>query len=211
MKTLIIIGILLAVALLVEGIYQKYRKYARSVVEKNLMGLIINGKFDEFDSYVESKEVKSSIPTFNIEYIKMNAAIMQNNSKKIEESLETLRGMKMKEAQKCEVYLNGFNYYIDKNDAKKASEYKKLFLNVTKDQNKIKYVNYLYDAKINKSNKYLDEMLKDVESGNKVEPTSYLIIAEMYKNIKDIKNENKYRKMYEDELNKIMNQEGENK
>lgn len=195
--------------MLIEVFYQKYRKYARTVVEKNLMGLIINGRFAEFDSYIETKEVKKSIPSFNIEYIKMSAAIMQNDSKKIEKSLEKLKGMKMKEVQKSEVYLNGFNYYIDKNDAKRASEYKDLLLGSTKEESKIKYVNCLYDVKINKSSKYLEEMLNEIENEDNVAPTSHLLIAEMYKNIEDTKNEKKYRNMYEEEIIKILKSEGE--
>ena len=60
----------------------------------------MTGKFKEFDEYIETTEVKRALPSFNIECIKMNAAIMANNGKKFEKSLEALTSRKLNDKQK---------------------------------------------------------------------------------------------------------------
>ena len=61
-----------------------------------------------------------------------------------------------------EVYLNCFNHYIDKNDSKKARQFKDLLIRNSKKDSLKTYVQRVYDVKIEHESKYLDEMLKDV-------------------------------------------------
>lgn len=163
----------------------------------------MTGKFKEFDEYVETREVKRALPPFNIEYIKMNAAIMANNGKKFEKSLENLTSKKLNDKQKREVYLNGFNYYIDKNDKKNSQKYKNLLLNISGiDSDLVKYVNRLYDIKVEKKSDCLKELLSELESNEvKNKASHYLLVAEIYKNLNDDSNYKKYIELYQEIMN----------
>lgn len=200
---MIIIVILLLIFLAAEGVYQLYRRNIKNLVEQKLMSLVMTGKFKEFDEYVETTEVKRALPSFNVEYIKMNAAIMANNGKKFEKSLEALTSRKLNDKQKREVYLNGFNYYIDKNDKKNSQKYKNLLLSVSGiDSNLVKYVNRLYDIKVEKKSDSLQELLSELESNEvKNKASHYLLIAEIYKNLNDDSNYKKYIEMYQEIMN----------
>lgn len=200
---MLIIIILCIVCLLAEGIYQLYKRNIKNLVEQKLISLVMTGKFKEFDTYVESKEVKQALPSFNIEYIKMNAAIMENNSSKIEKALSNLIDKKMNDKQKKEVYLNGFNYYIDKNDRANATKYKNMLAGISSiDAATKNYVNRLYEIKIEKKADCLNSLLNEVNNGTVNNSAShYLLIAEAYKNIGDNKNYKLYISKYQELMN----------
>lgn len=100
MKPLYIVIILVILAIIAEGIYQLNRRYKRGLIQNKLMQLLINGDFKEFEEYADSFEVKTNIKPFNLEYIKMNEAIMLNDSAKLEKSFNKLLNMKMNDEQK---------------------------------------------------------------------------------------------------------------
>ena len=104
--------------------------------------------------------------------------------------------MKMNDEQMEEVYLNCFNNYIDKNDSKKARQFKNLLIKNSKKDSLKTYVQRVYDVKIEHEYKYLDEMLKELENHTVNKATHYLLIAEMYKNKNDNENSAKYYKLY---------------
>lgn len=179
-----IVLVVFAGVLFFEMAFILLQKSKRDKIQQKLMELFLSGKFKEFDEYVNSQEVIRNVPPYNREYIKMNAAIAQNSDKKIEKALEAILKVKMNDIQKEEVYLNGFHYYIDKEDKNKANAYRKLLLDITKSEEQKVYVERLFNIKINKSATYLDEMLKEVEYLPKSKKaTAYLMISEMYKNV----------------------------
>ena len=116
MKPLYIVIILVILAIIAEGIYQLNRRYKRGLIQNKLMQLLMNGDFKEFEEYADSFEVKTNIKPFNLEYIKMN------------------------DEQREEVYLNCFNHYIDKNDSKKARQFKNLLIKNSKKDSLKTYV-----------------------------------------------------------------------
>ena len=196
MKPLYIVIILIIIAIIAEGIYQLNRRYKRGLIQNKLMQLLMNGNFKEFEEYADSFEVKTNIKPFNLEYIKMNEAIMLNDSKKLENSFKKLLDMKMSDEQKEEVYLNCFNHYIDTNASKRAEQFKDYLIKNSKNSSLKTYVQRVYDVKIEHSFKYLEEMLKELENNNINKATHYLLIAEMYKNKNDNENSTKYYNLY---------------
>lgn len=196
MNPLYIVIILVILAIIAEGIFQLNRRYKRGLIQNKLMQLLMNGYFKEFEDYADSFEVKTNIKPFNLEYIKMNEAIMRNDSAKLEKSFNKLLNMKMNDEQREEVYLNCFNHYIDKNDSKKARQFKDLLIRNSKKDSLKTCVQRVYDVKIEHESKYLDEMLKELENNTVNKATHYLLIAEMYKNKNDNENSAKYYNLY---------------
>ncbi|MGN1406251.1 MAG: hypothetical protein ACI4WM_08250 [Erysipelotrichaceae bacterium] len=196
MKPLYIVIILVVIAMIVEGVYQLNRRYKRGLIQNKLMQLLMNGSFKEFEEYADSFEVKTNVKPFNLEYIKMNAAIMQGDSNKLEKSFNKLLNMKMNDEQREEVYLNCFNHYIDKNDSKKARQFKELLIKNSRNSSLKTYVQRVYDVKIEHSFKYLDEMLNELSNKDINKATHYLLIAEMYKNKNDNEKAAEYYNLY---------------
>lgn len=103
------------------------------------------------------------------------------------------------------MYFNAFNYYIDKDLKEKVDYYKELLLKNVNDSQTLNYIDRLYDTKILKSDKYLNEILEELSSKNKVNKiTDYLLLVEIYKNLGDTQNANKYNDLYLSEVKQTM-------
>lgn len=188
---------MLIVSLVVEGIWAKNKQKRREALQEEAASLMMQGKFNELYSFLNSAKVAKDLPKFYRAYLKMNGSIMEGNDSLIEESINEIQKVKMNNAQKVEVYLNAFNYYIDKDNKEKVDKYKNLLSQNTKDSNTIIYIERLYDTKILKSDKHLNELLDEVNSNRKVNKvTDYLLLIEIYNNLNDKVNAEKYNKLY---------------
>lgn len=198
----IIVGMLI-ISFVIEGIYLRRKLKKRNELQNEATLLMMQGKFKELYSFLSSAKVVKDLPKFYRAYLKMNGAIMDGKDSLIEESFEEIQKVRMNKDQKSEVYLNAFNYYVDKNKKDEVDKYKELLLQNTKEPQTIKYVERLYDTKILKNDKHLDELLNELNSNTKVNKVvDYLLLIEIYKNKGDKANSDKYSKLYLDEMNK---------
>ena len=196
---------MLVLALVVEGVYAKRKNNKRSELENKAATLMMQGNFKELYSFLNSTEALKGLSKYNRAYLKMNGSIMDGNDSLIEQSLNEIQEVKMNKQQKTEVYFNAFNYYIDKDLKEKVDYYKELLLKNVKDSQTLNYIDRLYDTKILKSDKYLNEILEELSSKNKVNKiTDYLLLVEIYKNLGDTQNANKYNDLYLSEVKQIM-------
>lgn len=197
---------MLILSLIVEGFWAKQKQKKRESLQEEATFLMIQGKFNELYSFLNSAKVVKDLPKFYRAYLKMNGSIMEGNDSLIEKSLDEIQKVKMNKAQKVEVYLNAFNYYVDKNNQKEVDKYKTLLLSNTNNPETIKYVERLYDTKILKSDKHLDEILNELDTNKKVNKlTNYLLLVEIYKNRGDNDNVGKYNDLYSSEMKKRFN------
>lgn len=196
---------MLIVSLAIETFYAKHKQKKRSELEKEATLLMMQGKFNEFYSFLNNAKFVKAVPKFYRAYFKMNGAIMEGNDSLIEESIKEIQEIKMNKSQKSEIYLNAFNYYIDKDNKEEVEKYKTLLLENTNDLQTLKYVQRLYDTKILKSDKHLKEILEELDSSNKVNKlTDYLLLIEIYKNLNDKDNMEKYNNLYIKEMEKSL-------
>lgn len=194
---------MLIVSLAIETFYARYKQRKRSELEKEATLLLMQGKFNEYYSFLNNAKFVKAVPKFYRAYFKMNGAMMEGNDSLIEESIKEIQEIKMNKSQKSEIYLNAFNYYIDKDNKEEAQKYKTLLLENTNDLQTLKYVQRLYDTKILKSDKHLKEILEELGSTNKVNKlTDYLLLIEIYKNLNDKENMEKYNNLYIKEMEK---------
>ena len=197
---------MLAFALIVEGVYAKKRRKKRNELESKAATLMMQGKFKELYSFLNSDEALKGLTKFYRAYLKMNGSIMDGNDSLIEQSLNEIQEVKMNKQQKAEVYLNAFTYYIDKNSKDKVDHYKELLLKNVNNSQTITYVDRLYDTKILRSDKHLNEILEELNSKNKINKiTDYLLLVEIYKNLGDKDNADKYNNLYLNEVKKTIN------
>lgn len=196
---------MLIVSLAIETFYAKHKQKKRSELEKEATLLMMQGKFNEFYSFLNNAKFVKAVPKFYRVYFKMNGAIMEGKDSLIEESIKEIQEIKMNKSQKSEIYLNAFNYYIDKDNKEEVEKYKTLLFENTNDLQTLKYVQRLYDTKILKSDKHLKEILEELDSSNKVNKlTDYLLLIEIYKNLNDKDNMEKYNNLYIKEMEKSL-------
>lgn len=169
----------------------------RKVLAKNRENYFLNelqaGQFDKFYQDVESFYTRLLFPKYNLEYLKLNAYIMQDNKEKIDVQFDQLIKLAIYKNQRVDILHKAFEYYVYQEDKK----------NCDKIMDKIKildvqelndYSSMMYDIVISKSTDYIEEMEEDFDSLSKVEKVqiAYLLSIQ-YKN----KGDNKKAKYYE--------------
>lgn len=197
-----ILSIALIVAIVIIELVWLYRgNKTKEKLLKELNNLLSNEKFDEFDQLIDSKDVMKHFPPYNISYMKLNKAMIQNNPSAINKAFGSFK-FKMNDIQKETVYKRGFYYYLGIED-KRRTDY---FYNRLKDMNikdKIS-LDIMYDTYIEKGYRYLDEVLANISNLSKEAQAPYIaIIADMYRNKGDKKNADEYEKKAEEYINQL--------
>lgn len=138
--------------------------------------------FKAIDALLDRKFVKFIFEPYNIEYLKLNEAMLSGSKKHINQQFEILSKMKLKEKQKEDVYLNAFNYYLSEEDDKNANKYYRL-IKTLKNENLIKNVEISYDVFVNEGYKYIDDVLKEYSICPESEKfINEYLLSIMYKN-----------------------------
>lgn len=164
----------------------------RKKVGDRLSNYLVTGNFEEFDKYVNSDEAKRLLPAFNLEYLKLNKSIMQNDMESVGKRLAKIERMKLNDAQKETVYSRAFYFYVTEKEEEKAKRYYKL-LNELKNIKNREMLDRTYDIYIKHGHAYLDDCLEKFENGS-TNVKVYLagLISTMYKNMNDEENAQKY-------------------
>ncbi len=162
-----------------------------------LIKLLETKKFDEFHLEVKKLYTKILFPPFNLDYMELNAFILENNSKEIQKSFDSFNKKNLNKKQKEIVFMMAFNYYINLEEYNKAKKYIDLINNLDNIQMK-KEANRIYDIYALKGYKYLDEMLDEISMmDDTYKGVNEFLISLMYKNKNDVENSEKYRKLSE--------------
>lgn len=166
----------------------------------NQMVTLLNDKrFSEFDQMMEKKIIKIVFNPFNIDFIKLNSYLIRKDTNKIDNAFSHFDSVRLSSKQRDEVDLKAFNYYLC-NDEKKAKKY---YQNIQKSKtNPIKQdVERLYDIYIRKSDRYLQTLLKETETlEDQYKSANELLISEIYKNLGDINKQLEYKELAEKHL-----------
>lgn len=196
-KTISLVLIIFVVFLLFEW----YQRRKRNNAINSLMTYLNNKDYDSFEKACETKEVKAYIPDYNLNFLKLSAALMQNDNNKIESIIKEFDNIKMTDAQKKALYDRCFYYYVGTQNKNKAETYYQLLMSMDGvDKN---LYSCFYDTYILKGSKYLDDLLNKVENlpiNQKL--GHYTLIADMYRNKNDDTNAAKYDELVKELLKK---------
>lgn len=150
--------------------------------------------YERLEKILNRKIVKLVFLPFNIEYCRLNEAMMRNNKKMIDSQFDILLAMKLNERQKQDVYLNGFNYYLSTNDRKRIENFHKLSKTLKNEEIK-KNIEMSYNILMEKGYKYLDEVLRIYEHcADEAKYINEYLLSVMYTN----KGDHNKAKYYED-------------
>ncbi|MBQ9037024.1 MAG: hypothetical protein IJ115_06205 [Erysipelotrichaceae bacterium] len=161
MKKYLIITIIVVAATfgleILASIYRRryYNQLIQAISTKN---------YEEFDRLSKKKTVRFLIPKYDMEYLKLNIVLEKGSVTEIRDQYRHVVNSCTNIRQKADILMNAFDYYVSKEDKEMAREYAKEITALGNDELS-NYVKRLYDIKINKSAKLLDEMLEELNSG----------------------------------------------
>ncbi len=159
-----------------------------------LMDLMMAGKFDEFDEEINTKKAKGLIRPFNLDFMKLNCAILKGDQKAVEDCFDRFEKVHLNTAQKSSVYIRGFYYYLALEDVKKTEMYYKMIAeNRKEDCNE--EIERLYDTYVLNGIKYLKKTEDDWENAAENEkPALEALLVKMYENKGDRKQAEEFAK-----------------
>lgn len=138
--------------------------------------------YERLDKILNSKILKWVFSPFNVEYCRLNEAILRDHKKMIDRQFDILLRMKLNDRQKQDVYLTGFNYYLSASDHKRMEKFYKLSMSLKNAEMK-NNIALPYNTFYEKGYKYLDETLRSYE--NCAEEEKYIneyLLSVMYEN-----------------------------
>ena len=161
------IAIIIVVALVMFTIINtlKTRTY------KNLVSYLQQGKIKEFNQKIDSRSVKLLFPKSSLLDLKFNAAIVEQDKKAAIKYLEELCEMPLTTSQKENYYMKAFNFFIGLKDKKNSKKYLDLINELPNDRMKAE-ANRVYNIYILKNDKYLKELLEELEKWKIVKKVS---------------------------------------
>ena len=90
----------------------------------NEMVALLNEKnFDEFDRLMDSRLVKLVFDPFNVDYIKLNGCIYKQDKKAIDNAFSRFDQVKLTALQRDDIDLKAFNYYLSEGTVAKVHKY----------------------------------------------------------------------------------------
>lgn len=189
-NTLVLFGIVVFVAVVMSFVLQ----FLRNLKQKSFIYLLQNNEFDKLYKDLDSFYTRSIFPVYNREYIRLNALIMQDRKKEIDDSFDKLIPMAKDKKAKMDILNKAFEYYVYAEDKKHCDkimeEIKKL-----NDEKMIEASNLMYDIMILKKANHIDEMEKDFDKLPVVQKvTKAYLLSVQYHN----KGNDEKAKYYED-------------
>ncbi len=177
----------------------------RRMVVNSVENSLLQGNFDKFDKQIKRWYIKIFIQPFNVDFLKLNRAILSEDKEMTDEMFEHFDHVNLNEDQKEQVYYRGFQYYVTEGNRKMSDKYYDLIKDLS-NEDLINYVDRLYDVYVRKGWKYLDEMIDEVQEDDGLTKDEqlehYSMISTMYDNKGDKKNADKYMDIITSEFDK---------
>ncbi len=192
--------ILVVASLLIYAVIVVISMVVRNKKLDQMVALLNEKRFDEFDKLVDSKIVKWVFDPFNIDYVKLNSYMIRGNKKLIDKQFEVFENKRIKKHQRDDVDLKAFNYYLQEGESKKTKKYYDRIQASSSNEMK-KYVDRLYSVYELKESKYLNELLDEIETlEDKYKSADELLVSAIYGNMGNKKKEKEYRELAESHL-----------
>lgn len=142
---------------IVANIYRRryYEQLVQAIAAKN---------YKEFDRLSKKKTARFLVPKYDMEYLKLNIILEKGSVTEIKEQFDHVINSCTNVRQKADILMSAFDYYVSKGDKDASAEYARE-VTALGNEELSNYVKRLYDIKINKSYKLLDEMLEELNGG----------------------------------------------
>ena len=166
--------------------------FVKSSVQKKLVLAIKQKDFQSFDTLINRSLIRALFPPYNLEYLKLNRYLLEDNKGKIDQQFDLLLRAS-KKSQKEDIFLKAFEYYAFNQNKKKANKYFEE-LQKLKNPKITKYVNLIYDVFVLNQSNHIEELEKDFENVSQDQKRFYAQLLFMqYKNINNELKQNYYK------------------
>lgn len=167
-------------------------KYITVKLERQLIDRIVKKDYQGFDELIKSKKVRYLIKPFNVDFMKLNVAILKEDKKQTDEMFDYFDTVKPSRLQKEAVYTKGFYYYLTNERYDKVEKYYNLLQTVQTKKPNFE-VERAYDVFVKNGHQYLEQTLEELKTAEDfAKPVLEGLIARMYENKKDSRMAKKY-------------------
>ncbi len=205
MKFFTILAILFGVLAAVSLIYLFLTITSGNRIEKELVDLLAQRDFSAFEKLLSDPRTVKYVRPYNLDILRLNAAVMKGDKKKIDEAFDRFDNARLNAAQQEAVYTQAFEYYQAIGDKKKVKKYHGLIMGMnSKDDSLKNSIDRMYDIYQKGGYRYLEDTLEELEGANEdLMPILEGMIASMYKNKGDMKKYQEYRDLAEKHLKEV--------
>ena len=170
---------------------KKIDEYSTSIIR-----LLAEGKYAEFEKEINSDKAKRLIPPANIDILKFNVAIMRGQNKEVEKIFDSFATKRLSNDAKLAIYTRALGYFITTNDINRCKKCYEVVMGLPKNEQAKKSVQRVYDIMVEKKTDKLDELLNELDKvQNEQKYIDEFLISEIYTNLKDTENANKYAEL----------------
>lgn len=189
-KILVVLGCISAACIM----YYFYGVLRGNRICNRLSNMLVENKYEDFNKLADSKLAKRYANPFTLNFLKLNSAISQKDDKQVKTMLEYFEKEKPNKMQASAIYNRVFYYHVAKGNYDEAKTiYKKMLDRNIMTDNRIKYV---FDTYCESGFEYIDELEELIKTLKEDEKTEYYaLLADMYKNKKDLDKSEKYRNL----------------
>lgn len=89
---------------------------------KKLRGAMLDGRFDEFFSHVDSRLCRLALPAFTREHLKLNAYTMQGRKDQVAAQFDRMLAMRLSKKERRDLVLKAFSFFAENGDRPRAEQ-----------------------------------------------------------------------------------------
>lgn len=164
MKNGAITAVCLVVAVFV--VIEVLRRMAANRYSRELTQDLLNERYEEFNRKAQNRFVRYLLPPFNLDHLKLTAYLAQDRREDIDAQFERFARCRLNREQKKAVYTKGFYYYLRTGNTEKVTHCYKELLEVLGGE-EAEPLNRLYSVYVEKSDRYLPQILEELKRGPK--------------------------------------------
>lgn len=171
--------------------------FLKRMFQKRLYQFLEERDFNSFDKTVNSILIKWMFLPYNLEYLKLNRYLLEDDKEKVDSQFDVLLRT-AKKSQKQDIFLKAFEYYSFERNKTKAKRYYNE-LKTINDGNLSKYVDLLYDVLVLNKTNHIEELEKDFDSLEVEQKQFYAqLLWKQYKSLKNLDKQHYYEKFLRD-------------
>ena len=188
---------IIVVAVILSIVFSITLKVLKERRMQRLVACIRQKDTERFLNLAQSRFTRFLFPPYNIEYLKLNAYLMEEDTEKIDAQFDKMLQFHLSKEQDQDLTMKAFNYYLGAENRKKTRE---LLTRIKGFEEKelTKEAQKLYDILIEKSTSYIADMekqLADADEENKV--FLEFLLYMQYKNAYNTTKADVYRSLYQ--------------
>ena len=167
--------------------YDMYMSQKRKALLDKLTEHLLKGELRDFDDLMAENSTKRLVPPFNYEFLQLNRAMMGGNKNRITQLFDQFKTRRLNPAQKREIAIRGFNYYLEEKNNEQLTYYRDQINSLPdKAENAAlkEEVNTYYRVTVEGRTDILDELLEKTEKlPEKYRGMNEYLISQIYEHM----------------------------